>query len=111
MYALKVAGFSLELLGHPVIAHLERLRSICDHCGYFCSLVIWGWICLMLSVIMAKSSAYAVVVYVALDVLKWYPMSSFSSHLKRGSRKMINRYGLSVSPWIVPRLMLIGGVA
>ena len=40
------------------------------HCAYFWSLVICGWICLMLSVIMAKSSAYAVVVHVALDVLK-----------------------------------------
>ena len=38
------------------------------------------------------------------------PMLSFSSHLSRGSRKMINRYGLSVSPCIVPRLILIGGV-
>ena len=64
----------------------------------------------MLSVIMAKSSAYAVEVHVALDVLKWYPMLSFSSHLKRDSRKMINMYGRRVSPWILPRLMLIGGV-
>ena len=57
---------------------------------------------------MAKSLAHAVVVHVALDVLKWYPMLSVPSHLKRGSRKIINRYGLSVSPWIVARLMLIG---
>ena len=45
----------------------------------------------MLSVIMAKSSAYAVVVHVAVDVLKWYPKLFFSNHLKRGYRKMMNR--------------------
>ena len=64
----------------------------------------------MLSVIMAKSSAYAVVVHVEWEVLKWYPMSSFSSHLRSGSRKIINRYGLRVSPCIVPRLISIGSV-
>ena len=73
---------SLDLLGHPVMAHLDRLRSMCDHCANFCSLLIWGWICCILSVIMARSSAYAVVVHVERDVLKWYPRSSFSSHLK-----------------------------
>lgn len=34
----------------------------------------------------ARSSAYAIVVHVEEDV--------FSSHLRRGSRKMINMYGL-----------------
>ena len=28
MYALKVLGLSLDLLGHPVMAHFERLRSM-----------------------------------------------------------------------------------
>ena len=79
-------GFSLELLGHPVMAHFERLRSMCDHCVYWWSLIICGWICRMSSVIMDKSSAYAVVVHVAVEVLKW-----FSSHLRRGSKKMMNR--------------------
>ena len=50
---------------------------MCDHCAYFWSFVICGWICFMLSVIMAKSSAYAVVVHVDLDVLKWYPCCLF----------------------------------
>ena len=27
-----------------------------------------------------------------------------------GSKKIMKRYGLRVSPWMVPRLMLIGGV-
>ena len=33
MYALKVVGLRLDLLGHHVIAHFERLRSMCDHFG------------------------------------------------------------------------------
>ena len=44
------------------------------------------------------------------DVLKWYPRLSFSSHLRSGSRNMMNRYGLRVSPCMVPRLICIGGV-
>ena len=34
----------------------------------------------MLLVSMAKSSAYAMVMDVDVDVLKWYPRLSFSSH-------------------------------
>ena len=40
---------------------------------------------------MARSSAYTDVVHEDGDVLKWYPMLSFSSHLKSGSRKIINK--------------------
>ena len=42
IYALNVLGFSFDLLGQPVMAHFERLRSICDHSANFCSFVIWG---------------------------------------------------------------------
>ena len=59
---------------------------------------------------MAKSSAYAVMMHVDVDVLKWYPRLSFSSHRSRDSRYMINRYGQSVSPCMVPWLIFIGGV-
>ena len=38
--ALKVLGLSLDLLGHPVMVHLDRLRSICAHSANFWSLVI-----------------------------------------------------------------------
>ena len=44
MYALKVFGLSLDLLGQPVIAHFERFRSMCDHSANFCNLSICGWI-------------------------------------------------------------------
>ena len=68
-----MVGFSLELFGQLVVAEFERLRSICDHFANLWSLVICGWICCMLFVIIAKSSAYVVVVHVADDVLKNIP--------------------------------------
>ena len=43
-------------------------------------------------------------------MLKWYPKLSFSSHLRSGSRNIINRYGLRVSPCMIPRLIFIGNV-
>lgn len=64
----------------------------------------------MSSMMIARSLAFAVVLHVARDVLKWYPMSYFFSHLRSGSKNMINRYGLRVSPCMVPRLFVIGGV-
>lgn len=42
------------------------------------------------------------------DVLKWYPRLSFFNHLSSDSRKIMKRYGLKVSPCIIPRLILIG---
>ena len=35
---------------------------------------------------------------------------SFSSHLRSGFKNMINKYGLRMSPCMVPRLIEIGGV-
>ena len=40
MYALKVFGLSLDLLGQHVMAHLDRLRSMSDHSTNFWNLVI-----------------------------------------------------------------------
>lgn len=31
MYALKVLGLRFDLLGQPVMAHFDRLRSMCAH--------------------------------------------------------------------------------
>jgi hypothetical protein len=64
----------------------------------------------ILLVIMAKSSAYAAEFTVYCDVLSLYPRLSRSSHLSRGSRNMIKRYGLSVSPCMVPLCMCTGFV-
>ena len=94
MYALKIVGFKFDLFGYPVIVHLKRLRSRCALTGIFWSLRICGWICAMLSVRMARSLAYAMMLHVVGDVLKWYPMWSFSSHWRSGCRKTIRGRGL-----------------
>ena len=83
------------------MVHFERLRFMCDHFANFCSLKICGWMCCMLSEIIARLYAYVVVVHVAVDVVKWYPMLSFSSHLNSGYKNIINKYGLSVYPCAV----------
>ena len=70
IYALKVLDFSLDLLRHLVMTHFERLRSICDHFANLWSLISCSWICFILSVIIARSSAYVVMVDVAEKVLK-----------------------------------------
>ncbi len=57
---------------------------------------------------MAKSSAYAAVLSWSEEVLNVYPRLSRWSQRIRGSRKMMNRYGLRVSPWIVPRSIWTG---
>ena len=62
----------------------------------------------MLSVMIVRFSAYAMVVHVEGDVLKWYLMLSSSSHLKSGSKNIINRYGLRVLLCKVLRLISIG---
>jgi hypothetical protein len=64
--------------------------------------------CFILFVIMAKSSAYAAELIVYCDVLSVYPKLPHSNHLNSGSRDMIKRYGLSVSPCMVPHCMWTG---
>lgn len=78
--------------------------------NFFCSLSICGWVCCILLEIIARSFAYIVVVHVEVDMLKWYPMLFFSSHLKSDFRNMINMYGLRVSHCMVPWLIFIGGI-
>ena len=67
---MKVLSLSLDLLGHPVIAHFERFRSIYDKSANFYSLFICGCMCYMPSVIIVRSSAYVIMVHVEEDVLK-----------------------------------------
>jgi hypothetical protein len=70
IYALKVvSGLSLNLLEQLVMTHFERLRSMCEHFTYLCSLVICDMMCCILSVIIVRSFVYVVVVYVEDDVL------------------------------------------
>ena len=50
-------GLSFDWLGHPVMAHLERFRSMWDHSANFCNLSICGCMWFMLSDMIARSSA------------------------------------------------------
>ena len=103
-------GFILDLFGHPVTAHLGIPRSIPAHSQNLSSL--FSCVCSdsNLLAIVARSSAYAADEILTLDVPKVYPLSPCCNHLRRGSRNIINRYGLRVSPCIVPLWMGIGRV-
>ena len=108
--ALNAMGFIFDLLGHPVTAHLGIPRSIPAHSQNLSSL--FSCICsdANLLAIAAKSSAYAADEIVTLDVPKVYPLSPCCNHRRSGSKNIINRYGLRVSPCIVPLWMGIGRV-
>ena len=45
-----------------------------------------------------------------LEVSKWYPTLPRSSQRRRGSKNIINRNGLRVSPWMVPLRIGMGWV-
>ena len=55
-----------------------------------------------LFVIIARSSTYAAEFIVILDVQSVYPYFPFCNHCKSNSKNIMNKYGLRVSPWIVP---------
>src|SRR6202048_1695510 len=108
--ALKVVGLSLDLFGHPVTAHFGIPRSISAHSQNLSSLFNYVCSASSLLAIVARSSAYAADEILTLDVPKVYPLFPCCSHLSRGSRNMINRYGLRISPCIVPLWMCINRV-
>jgi hypothetical protein len=58
----------------------------------------------------ARSSAYAAELIVSLDVPNVYQFFPLCNHLNRGSKNIRKRYGLSVSPCIVPLCIGIGFV-
>ena len=103
--ALKVVGLSLDLFGHPVTAHFGIPRSILAYSQNLFNL--FNCLCSVSSLlaIAARSSAYAVDEILTLDVPKEYLLFPCCSHLSRGSRNMMNKYGLRVSPCIVPLWM------
>jgi hypothetical protein len=57
---------------------------------------------------MARSSTYVVELSVYCDVSSLYPKLPLSNHLSSGSRNIMKRYGLSVSPCMVPLCMCTG---
>ena len=61
--------------------------------------------CFILFVIIARSLVYAAKLIVYCDALSVYLRLPRSNHLSSGSRDMIKRYGLSVSPRMVLHCM------
>ena len=103
-------GFILDLFGHPVIAHLGIPRSIPAHSQNLSNLFSCFCNEYSLLAIAAKSSAYATDDIFILDVPKVYPLLPCCNHLRRGSKNIKNKYGLRVSPCIVPLWMGMGKV-
>ena len=85
-----------------MIAHSIIARSIPAHSQYLSTL--FGSCCsdVSLLVSIAKSSAYGAEVIVILDVPSVYPCFPCGDHRRSDSRDIMNKYGLTVSPWIVP---------
>ena len=101
---------SLDLFGHPVLAHLGIPRSIPAHSQNLSSFLSCVCSVFSLLAIVARSSAYDADEILTLDVPKVYPLFLYCSHLRRGSKNMINKFELRVSPCIVPFWMGIGKV-
>lgn len=95
---MNARGCNLDMLGKPMNVHLFIPMSMCAQHAYCHSLLSYGCMCPILLVRMARSIAHVVVVMVFGEVLKRCPSWSFSSHLSRGYRTMMNEYGLNVSP-------------
>ena len=85
-----------------MIAHFVTPKSIPAHLQYLSNLFSWGSSDVSLFVIIARSSAYAVVFIVVLDVSSVYPNFPLCNQRRSGSRNKMNKYGLRVSSWIVP---------
>lgn len=105
---MNVSGFAFDLFGQPVIVHFGIGSSIPVHSQYLSSL--FSWICSdwRLFVMIARSFAYVAEFIINLDVPNVYPFSLFYSQRNNSSRKIKNRYGLSMSPCIVPLCMGVG---
>ena len=101
-WALNVFWFNLDLFGHPVIAHFGIPRSIPAHSQNLSNLFSCICIDVSLFAIIARLSVYAAKFIVILDVPNVYPFLPLSNHLDSGSTNIIKRYGLRMSPCIVP---------
>ena len=103
-------SFVFDLFGQPVIAHFGTPRFIHAHSQYLSSLFSWICVDCRLFEMIVKSSAYAAELMVNLDVPSVYPFSPLCNHLINGYKNIKNRYGLSVSPCMVPLCIRIGFV-
>ena len=93
------------LLGHLVMAHLGIPSSIPAHWQNLSILFICGCKLFILLVVMAKSFVYAAELSLYCDVLSLYSRLPLSSQRSSGSRNIMKRYGLSLSPCMVPCCM------
>lgn len=93
-----------------MITHLFIPRSMCAQFEYYPSLLSYSSMFSMRSMRITKSFPYAAVIRKFGEVENLYPSLFLSSHRSSGSNKMINRYGLSLSVWMVALLIWIGGL-
>ena len=101
--ALKEVGFILDLSGHPVTAHFWTPTSMPNHLQNLS--ILFNYICRDWSLLAkpARSLTFAAELSVTLDDPKVYPLLPLCIYLSSCLRKMINRYGLRVSHYIVSR--------
>ena len=99
--SLNARGLILDLFEHPIIAHLGFPRSMPAHVHILSSLL--SCICNDFNrlAIATKSSTYVAEEIFTLDVPKVYSLFPCCNHLRKGSKNMMNRYGLRVFPCIV----------
>ena len=108
IWVLNFSGFIFSLLGQPVIADFCTPKSIPAHSQNISSLFNCVCIDWRLFVIAARSSAYAAELMISFDVPNVYPFFPLCSHLSSSSKNIKNKYGLKVSPWMVPLWIGIG---
>lgn len=85
--------------------HQSKFRPRCAHSEILiCSLQICSCMFHIVFVMMARLPAQAFILHVVVEVLIRYSRLVFSNHCKSGSRKMMKRYRMSVSPCIIPVL-------
>ena len=85
-----------------MIANFVISRSIPTHSRYLSNLSSWDCRDVSLFSIIARSSAYAAIFIVILDVPSVYPFLPLHNQRRSGCRNIMNRYGLIVyNPYIV----------
>lgn len=100
---LDFSGFNLDLFGQPVMAHFCALRSMPAQLQNLS--ILYSWVCIDWRVFV-----YGAVVIFIFDVPDVKPLLPLCRYLNNSSRNIMNRYGLSVSPWMVPLWIGIGFV-
>jgi hypothetical protein len=85
-----------------VTAHLRIPKSILAHLQNLSILFSWVWRDVTLLAKAAKSLAYAAEFILVLEVLKVYPLFFYCNQRNSDSKIIINRYGLKVSPCMIP---------